>query len=312
MAATPFPPAKDLTSVSLAYRNKRFIADQALPRFVVDEMRYSYAVYDFQEGFVLQDDAVGRRSRPKEVEFHADEREGVTKDRALDDVVPLSDVEATRGTSRRYLARVAERVSDVIALNREKRVADLLFKADTYPADQTLALAGTSSFTHPDSNPIGIIDDALEAPIMRPNTMVIGRALWNVVKRHPKIMKAVNGTLGDEGIATRQQVADMFELDNILIGEGFYIKRLNSIVEKTPIRLWGASLAMYYLDQIGGPNENPSFGFTAEFGKRFSGDMFDPMVGMRGGHRIRVGESVDEQIAAPRLGFMISDPAAEA
>jgi len=40
--------------------------------------------------------------------------------------------------------------------------------------------------------------------------------------------------------------------------------------------------------------------------------MFDPNAGMRGGHRIRVGESVDEQIAAPRLGFMISDPAAEA
>lgn len=309
MSNFPFAVDRDLTSVSLAFQNRRFVADMALPRFPVQAMNYSYNVYDFQEGFLLHDDMVGRRGQPNEVEFHAEEVESKTKDRALDDLVPILDGQSARGSEAQHYARVAERLTNLLALNREKRVADLLFDAETYPADNKIVLAGQSSLTDSaNSDPIGVIDEALEAPIMRPNTMVIGRNLWNVVKRHPKIMKAVNGTLGDEGIATREQVREMFELDQLLIGEGFYIQgNLNANAEKTPVRLWGSALAVYYLDQVGGPMENPSFGFTAQWGKRISGKGKDMNIGMRGGHRIRVGESVDEQICAPRLGYLIED-----
>lgn len=311
MTTVPFAPDRDLTSVSLAFSNRRFIADQALPRFPVNAMNYSYNQYDFEEGFVLRDDTVGRRGAPNEIEFHAVEKEGVTKDRALDDLVPVIDARTARMSEKQYLARASERVSNMIALNREKRVADLLFDAALYPAENTVVLAGPSSFAdYANSDPIAQIDAALETPVMRPNVMTIGRSLWNVVKRHPKIMKAVNGTSGDAGIATRQQVAEMFELDAVLIGEGYYIGRLNTQQDKTPVRLWGSALAVYYLDQIGGPGENPSFGFTAEFGKRFAGQITEPNVGMRGGHRVRVGESLEERICAPRLGFLIEDPAA--
>ena len=105
----------------------------------------------------------------------------------------------------------------------------------------------------------------------------------------------------------------MFELDNLLICEGFYnAGRRNGTLEETPVRLWSASIALYYLDQIGGPQENPSFGFTAEFGKRYSGRMKDPNVGMRGAWRVRVGESIDEQISAACLGYITHDSVVEA
>lgn len=312
MSDSPFPISKDLSSIALAFENKRFIADEALPRFPVDQMNYSYALYDFEEGFRLVDDAVGRRSRVNEVEFHAKEVESKTLDHALDDVVPGYDTAQYRGSGNRLHARTAERITNMIALNREKRVADLLFNQSIYPDENKLVLSGTDSWTDFDnSDPVEIITEALDTPVMRPNTAVIGRKLYSPLSRHPVIMKSVNATSGDKGVATRQAIANLFELDNLFVGEGFYVERPNSSLARTPLRLWGASMALYYLDQIGGPNENPSFGFTAEYDNRVVGKFFDNLVGARGAWRIRVSESVDEQISAPRLGYLIEDPIAQ-
>lgn len=309
MSRSPFPVAMDLTSVSLAFENKRFIADEALPRFPVDSINYSYAVYNFDEGFAVQDTAVGRRSAPNQVEFHAKDVTSKTVDHALDDSVPEYDRHTTRQPNGRLHARIAERVTNLIALNREKRVADLLFNEAIYPDDNKIVLSGSDSWSDSaNSDPVATISAALDTPIMRPNTGVIGRKLYSVLSQHPDIMKSVNATSGDKGIATRQAIANLFELDNLWVGEGFYIERLrNEDAAQTPLRLWGASMALYYLDQLGGPDEMPSFGFTAEYEKRMVSKYFDEKVGARGGTIIRVAESVDEQICAPRLGYLIED-----
>ena len=73
---------------------------------------------------------------------------------------------------------------------------------------------------------------------------------------------------------------------------------------KTPF--WGNSAALLYVgDKLNG--DDATFGFTAQFGTRYAGELQDPDVGLRGGVRFRVGESVDEHITCPALGYLFQD-----
>ncbi len=50
-----------------------------------------------------------------------------------------------------------------------------------------------------------------------------------------------------------------------------------------------------------------TFGFTAEWGGRIAGQWEDKNIGLRGGQRVRVGESVKELIIASQAGYFIED-----
>jgi hypothetical protein len=50
-----------------------------------------------------------------------------------------------------------------------------------------------------------------------------------------------------------------------------------------------------------------SFGYTAQFGPVLAGTILDPDMGMRGGERVRSGESVKELITANDLGYFVQN-----
>ena len=72
-------------------------------------------------------------------------------------------------------------------------------------------------------------------------------------------------------------------------------------------RLWGNFIAMIYRDKLANAQSGMTFGFTAQFGNRIAGSMPDPKIGLKGGQRVRVGESVKELITANDLGYLLSD-----
>lgn len=50
-----------------------------------------------------------------------------------------------------------------------------------------------------------------------------------------------------------------------------------------------------------------TFGFTAQSGSRVANSIADPDIGMRGGQRVRVGESVRELIVAGDCGYFFQN-----
>ena len=312
MAKAPFPVDPVLTGIVLAYRNRRYIADQVLPRLdPMTKEEFKYTLWNLAEGFRLQDTKVGRKSQPNEVEFSAEEKTGTTVDHGLDDVIPNTDFDNAAGSVDPE-ARAAEGLAEYVALGREKRVADTVFAAATYPAANKVQLTGTdrwSDFTN--SDPIEDIQAGLDTPILRPNIMVIGRPGYSVLIRNPKILKATNRNDGDTGIARRQDIADLFELDEILVGEPF-VNAAKKGQAASLSRLWGKHCALLHRNlQATTPMSNQvTFGWTAQYGERVSGSIPEPKVGLRGSVRVRVGESVAEVIAAADVGYFIEDIAA--
>ena len=61
---------------------------------------------------------------------------------------------------------------------------------------------------------------------------------------------------------------------------------------------------LFYQNPAITPDQGISYGYTAQWGDRIAGSWDDKDIGMRGGVRARVGESVKELIPAGDLGYI--------
>lgn len=304
----PFPVDPKLTAVAVGYRNADYIADQVIPRAIVPGRTYKWWEYPVDESFSTGDTKVGRTGRVNEIEFRAADREGGVDDYGLEDPIPQEDINtgATIGYDPRTHA--TERLADYIALGRELRAAKLLFSAATYVAGQKIQLATAADrWDDPTSDPVDDILTGLDACLVRPNIAVMGHKVWSKLRRHPKIAKAINANSGDEAVATRRAVADLLEVQDIVVGQS----RLNTARKGQPAalsRVWGNHCALIY--------RNPTFSFrapdltfaaTAQWGDKVAGSRPDPDIGLRGGERVRTGESVREIVIAAYAGYFIEN-----
>ena len=299
-----FPVDREITAIAMAYRNPRLISDDVLPRFGVGKKNYAYMEYDLSAGFTLPNTMVGRTSVPDEVSIPSVQKDRSVKDFGLDDLVPNDDLDNTPN-GKTLLSRRAEFLTDLILLDREVRVARIIHDPASYLPANVEAL--TTPWTDASTNPIGTVNDMLDRMMIRPNVMVFGRELWTIFAQHPKIVKACNRNDGGDGFAKRDEVAALFEIEKVLVGDAMLnINRKGQDPQFK--RAWGKKLSLHYLDVLGGPSEKPSFGFTAQYSTRAGGTMPEPKLGLRGSTRVRVGESVDEVIAAPALGALFEHP----
>lgn len=309
--AQPFPLNPVYTAIAIAYTNQRLIADMVMPRVPVASKEFKYRKYELADGFTIPDTKVGRRSRPNEVDFTSTEATGSVVDWGLEDPVPQDDIDAARNIPNYDpLAQATMRTTDLILLDREKRVADVTFKAANYGTNNKSTLSGTTQWSdYTNSDPIKAVDDAMDAMVMRPNIMVIGRAVFSVLRKHPKVLKATYKTLADTGKATLDELRDLFEVEEILVGEGWFntAKRgQNAAIG----RVWGKHCALIYRDRMADANGGTTWGFTAQFGGRMASTFPDRNIGLKGGERVRVGEQVAEIVTANDLGYLFIDAVA--
>lgn len=303
----PFPVDPVLTGIAIAYRNGRLIADEVLPRTPVGKQSFKYTKHRLADGFTVPDTKVGRKSAPNRIEFGADDATASTEDYALDAPIPNADIENAKGTQFDPVGMAVEHTTNLILLDREVRASRVVFNQNNYAADNVHTLTTGAFWDDPASRPVHAIQDALDDCIMRPNIGVLSRDVSTQLRRHPQIVKAWNRNLGDEGLVPLGFLAELLELEAIHVGEA----RLNVARPGQAInlqRVWGNGAAFIYRDRTAGTQAGTTWGLTAQWGGRVAGSQNDPDVGMRGGVRARVGESVVELVTAPDLGVYFPSP----
>ena len=305
----PFPIDPVLTAIAIAYRNKTYIADDVLPRVPVAKQEFKYRKFPKADAFTIPNTFVGRTSRPNQVEFGFTEAADFTRAYGLDDPIPHADV-ANAPEGHDPAAHAAETLSNIIATDREARVAGLVFDPNQYDTANKATLTGTDQWSDFDnSNPIADILGALDKCIMRPNIMVLGNAVWTQLRQHPKIAKATHGNSGDVAVVARQAVAELLELEAIFVGQAF-VNTAKRGQEVSVERAWGKHVALIYRDTLANTQSGTTFGFTAQWGDRIAGTIPDPNLGLEGGTVVRVGENVKELITANDLGYFFQDAVA--
>ncbi len=137
-----------------------------------------------------------------------------------------------------------------IMINREKVTADLAF-ASASSANVTSQAAGSKWDYTSTTTPIDDTDtmiDAIQKEIGRdPNSGVMGRQVWTVLKRHSQIIDLIKYV--QKGIATKDLVASIFGLDKLLVGNSVYMTTGEGIASEATDYIWGKHFLVTYAER---------------------------------------------------------------
>lgn len=302
-AATP-----EQTGMVIAYKNPSLIADLVMPRvspMKAGKLEFKWFEKALKNSFNVPDTIVGRRSRPNSVELDGTEKTDSCKAFGLETTIPVEDIEnADMGEA--LVTQEMQALIELVLLGREARVAAMVQNSANYDAANTTTLSGTSQFQDASSNALKLIMDMLDKPIVRPNVIGMSLPVWSALRMNPSIVKATNRNSGDAGAAARQAVAELFEVDEIVIGAS----RINGANRgQTPVlnQCWGKHLFAHYRSKIATLKDDVVWGLTAQSGQRFTKVEEDSKVGLKGGVRVVVGEYLCEVILAKPAGILMQN-----
>lgn len=302
MPNTVFEIEPDLTAIAIAFKNPEanYIAEKVFPYIDVESADFKYNEYPKEESFTVPNTRVGRTSEPVCVEFSAKDHTASVEDFALDVPVPGADVAKAKNSKYKPRDRATEGATNLVLLDRELRCAKIARNMVNYGQKETLSTG--SYFDDDASNPIKTILDARSKMIVDPNCMVMSNEIWNVFRQHPKVVKATNKNSGDAGVAARQAVAELLEINEIIVGNTRYnrAKKGQSVILEP---CWQGVCSLIYRDLTADTHQGITWGMTARFGDRFAGSYFDPKKGARGTEIVRAGECVKELVIAPDCGY---------
>lgn len=306
----PFPVNTVLTAVALSYRNTALIADMVLPRLPVGTDSFKYFKFGKDAAFTVPDTKIGRKSEANIVEFGGTEITDSTNDYGLKDVVPLKDIRNAEGTPFDPLNDATLNTTRLVLLDREIRVANLVFNAAKYGTNNKTSVASGDRWDVATSKPLDQLMAAFDAMMMRPNKLVLGQPVWTALRKNPQMVEAVKATgagLNAQGMVSRQQIAELLEIEEIIVGTA-WVNTAKAGQTATMNRAWGKFAAAIYTEPVAS-TQATTFGFTADSGGGVRvRDWFDPELGTEGSQVVQVVDSVKEVLPADDLGFLWSTP----
>lgn len=315
MADAPFTINPELTAIAVGFKNPdaALIADQVLPRVPTAET-FKYTVYNTAQAYTVPQTQVGRRSEPNIVTFGGSDVTETVSDFALDDPIPQRDIDAFNSMPKPASGGPIEptvlstmMLSSLIDLAREIRVAAVVNNTANYDTNKVTALSGTSQWSdYVNSDPLSAILGALDQCLVRPDTLTLSQDVWTVLRQHPKIVQAIYKTYQGAGTVTKQMLAEILEIRQVLVGSG-WVNTARRGQAPAIQRVWGSNASLTYSSPGAAGMFQPVWGWTATWGGKFAGTLLEPRKGLKGSVTVRVGEQVKELVAAPDAGYLFTN-----
>lgn len=155
-----------------------------------------------------------------------------------------------------------------IAREMEYRQAVIAQAAGNYDTANKDTLSGTDQWDDAASNPGAQMDDyhaAIRARIgRRGNVLVLGPTVFDVAKRHPKIVgHFYTGAQAGAQSVTRAQMAEYFGVRRIAVGDDVYLPETAGD-DGDFVDMWGNVAILAYVPSVDGDGdvEVPSYGYT--------------------------------------------------
>lgn len=299
-----------LSNLSVKYRNAAMIWASLMPVIKVGKRSDKFFKYNKADSYKLADDKIGPKSLPNEMDWGVSEDNYSVKDHALGDWLPQEVIDNADNPLQPEID-TNDFLNMLMDIAQEKRVADIIFAAGSYPAGNKVQLAGNDQWGGSTDDPIDDIQTAIEACFIRANTLVFGVDTWLKFRKLPEILdacKAVAGATLRGGMASGQEVAQLFEVEQVLVGRSRYITSKEGQTA-TFARLWGKHCAALYAEKNPGI-KSISFGATFMEMLRQTQRDFDTKRGIKGAHYLKVACNSDEKVIASDCGYLIEDAVA--
>lgn len=213
--------AQLLEELAVRYTQEGLIADAAVPTTATTAKRVTYPTFRRRDAYRLTDAEMAPDGFANQRKFVKTLSEVTVAPYGLMDRFPISDQIDDSAVVNEEMETVEDLSSDLL-LGREKRHADLLFTAGNYGAANKTTL-GTAWSTPATSTPITDIQTGIRACLVKPNKMIMGKRAFDALAAHPNIIQTLRGTAGTtSGLATSDEIARYFGLEQILVGEARY------------------------------------------------------------------------------------------
>lgn len=296
-----------LTNISIGYKNEQYIADLIFKPITVNKQSDKYYVFG-KERFRVVDDRRAPGSESNEVNWRLSNDQYYCEGHALRH--PIPDEEAQNADDTFTLeADAVEMLTDMILLNKEVDAASKLLNPANYDSglSQTLNVKWSD---YSNSNPIADIEDAKSAihrrSGLRANTLIISEPVFNVLKIHPKLIENIKYT--QLGVLTKDLMATLFGVDNILVGSALKSTATNPGQADVLNYIWGNSAVLAYIPPTPG-KKIASIGYSFMWNKDGQG-----AVAVRKwyeqGRRATITEVerwYDQKMVSNVAGFLIAD-----
>ena len=251
-----------LTTAAQGYKNGAFVGSALFPAVPVSARGGKIITFG-KEAFRAY--ATGRTpgSNTKRVQLGYQGSGYSLDSHSLEGVVPFELMEEANQVPGINLGSGAvQLVQDIIAARLEFAQAALATTAGNYGASNKVTLSGTSQWsdysgTSDPTNDIETAKEAIRTQIgRRPNTVIMGAAVFAKLRNHPKILDRIKYTGRDS--ATAELLANLWGVQRVLVGDAVQENDSGTMVD-----VWGKFVVVAYTE-LGGLADmgRPTFGYT--------------------------------------------------
>lgn len=297
-----------LSQFALDYRPDGMIADLIFP--VVDVVKQSdfYAVFSRADALRIEDTARAPGTMANKISRGMSSGTYFAKNYALDYPIVLEDRENMDQLflQKIYNGRVAY-LMDKLMLDWENRIASKVTSGSNVGS---YSAVGSSWSDLDNSDPISdinnMLDNVRDSTGKRPNNLVMGETAYRLARRNAAVRNLIFGSNNGGGFASRAQLADLFEVDQVLVG-GAYKNTGNEAQAESLVQVWGPNVLAYYAPSA--PSMDvPSFGYSIRWNRPGLPNMQverHPFDTRRKAEDIEVGYYQDEKITGAEYGFLL-------
>lgn len=212
-----------LTNVAINYRAPNFIGDMIAPVVPVDKETNIYPVFSRFEAFAIENT---KRARGQEVRkltrsvgsaAYNCVNYALGADVALEDQVNMDSV-----FSRVLEVGKAQYVTNKLQLDYSRRVLNMAANSanvsSVFVPNSSWQVSGANA-GDPVAGVLQVMEYMTSITGQRPNSMLIGWRAWNRMLRNYQFRNFIKGVNNGGGAVTRQNVADSFELERLVVSE---------------------------------------------------------------------------------------------
>ncbi len=210
-----------LSNISKAYQNEMYVAGMLFPGFKVKKESGKYYIYD-KAKWRRNSTKRAAGAKAKEVEYGLDTASFTTEDHALKEKTPWEIIRQADVALNPEMD-ATENTTEQLLIDAEVALATSM--AATATITQNTTLSGTSQWSDfTNSDPIGDVRTGMQtvqqAIGRKPNTLVLGKQVYDKLIDHPDIVERVKYSLG--AAVTAELLARIFDVGRVIIAEAIY------------------------------------------------------------------------------------------
>ena len=301
------PIGEQQTGIVTAYKNKALIADQVMPIKILDgpELTFKYFERTKGDAFTAPDTHVGRTSEPNIIHLSGTEKSDFCIAHGLEDIIPREDIDQI-ANKERFVNTHLEYLVNQILLGRELRTAGLVQDTSNYESDCSVTYQASEGIGASGFNIVDVIMEYLEKPLARPNKLGMSANVWAKLRTDANVLKAIYPNNNGGGVATREQIKALFEVDEILVGAA-RVNTTKNPKNPTLSRCWGDHIWAHYEEPLSTLKEGIAWGMTAQVGERYAEVIEDKKIGLKGAEIIKAGMYQKEVVIGKGAGFLLKN-----